>query len=258
MCVRAPLNAHSLTDKMIINVEANIAAGKSTFLTLCKDELTKRGYNVVIVNEQVDDWTSTTDSKGVSIFDHYYQDKVKYSYVFQTYVLMSRISTLMKYKRENPNAILLCERSFMTDYEIFAKTLFESGDMNDIEWNVYNKWHTYVRTVFQEDSSGTVYLRASPDVCIERVKVRSRQSEDLILFEYLVNLHKKHEEWLMRLNEKSGMANDKIIVLNANANIIQNRDALKDHVDKVESFILRLADASSLDASSLRKVPAVV
>lgn len=243
---------------MIINVEANIAAGKSTFLTLCKQELTKRGYNVVIVNEQVDDWTSTTDSKGVSIFDHYYQDKAKYSYVFQTYVLMSRVSTLMKYKQENPNAILLCERSFMTDYEIFAKTLFESGDMNDIEWNVYNKWHTYVRSLFQEESSGTIYLRAAPEVCIERVKVRSRQSEDLIMYEYLLNLHKKHEEWLMRLDEKTASANNKVIVLNANMNIITDKNALSSHIDKVESFILRLADAASLDASRLRKVSTVV
>jgi len=240
---------------IIINVEANIAAGKSTFLNLCKEELTKRGYDVVIVNEQVDDWTSTTDSNGVSIFDHYYQNKTKYSYVFQTYVLMSRVSTLMRYKHENPKAILLCERSFMTDYEIFAKSLFESGDMNDIEWNVYNKWHSYVRSIFQEESSGTVYLRASPDVCIERVKVRSRQSEDLILYDYLVNLHKKHEEWLMRLDEKT---NNKVIVLNANKNIIQDEDALKGHVDDVETFILRLAEAASLDASSFRKVPAVI
>ena len=238
-------------NKMIINVEANIAAGKSTFLTLCKNELTKRGYNVVIVNEQVDDWTSTTDSQGVSIFDHYYKDKAKYSYVFQTYVLMSRVSTLLKVKSENPNTILLCERSFMTDYEIFSKTLYESGDLNDIEWNVYNKWHTYVRTIFKEDSAGTVYLRASPDICIQRVKVRSRQSEDLILYEYLANLHKKHEEWLMRLDKN-------ILVLNANANILIDKDALNDHVDKVESMILRLAEASSLDASSFRKVAAVV
>jgi deoxyadenosine/deoxycytidine kinase len=243
---------------MIINIEANIAAGKSTFLTLCKNELTKRGYNVVIVNEQVDDWTSTTDSQGVSIFDHYYRNKSKYSYVFQTYVLMSRISTLMRMKQEHQNAVLLCERSFMTDYEVFAKSLYESGDLNDIEWNVYNKWHTYVRSIFKEESSGTVYLRASPDVCIQRVKVRSRQSEDLILYEYIANLHKKHEEWLMRLDEKTGSADKKVLVLNANANILVDPNALMDHVDKVESLILKLADTSSLDASSLRKVPAIV
>jgi deoxyadenosine/deoxycytidine kinase len=206
----------------------------------------------------VDDWTSTTDSQGVSIFDHYYKNKAKYSYVFQTFVLMSRISTLMKAKQDHPNTILLCERSFMTDYEIFAKALFESGDMNDIEWNVYNKWHTHVRTIFEEDSSGTVYLRASPDVCIKRVQIRSRQSEDLIMYDYLVSLHKKHEEWLMRLDEKTGSAKKSVLVLNANTNILLDNNALTDHVDKVESLILSIADASSLDASRFRKVPAVV
>ena len=231
---------------MIINVEANIAAGKSTFLSLCKEGLTKRGYNIVVVTEQVDDWTSTTDSNGISIFDHYYKDKAKFSYVFQSYVLLSRVSTLMAAKKNHPNAIILCERSFMTDYEIFAKSLYESGDMNEIEWNVYNKWHASVRSIFQEESSGTIYLRASPDVCMERVKSRSRQSEDLILRGYLENLHKKHEQWLMR--QETGQ----ILVLNANVNILHDVDALGDHIDKVESYI------NSLGTFSLGKVPAVV
>ena len=231
---------------MLINVEANIAAGKTTFLSLCKDELTKRGHDVVVVTEQVDDWTTTTDSTGVSIFDYYYKDKAKFSYVFQTYVLMSRVSTLMKAKKDNPNSIIICERSFMTDYEIFAKSLFESGDMSEIEWNVYNKWHSYVRSIFQEESSGTIYLRASPDVCIERINIRSRQSEDLILRDYLENLHKKHEEWLMERQD------DGILVLDANVNLLQDTTALYDQVDKVEAFI------ASLDASRLCKVPAVV
>lgn len=231
---------------MIINVEANIAAGKSTFLSLCKEGLTKRGYEVEIVTEQVDDWTSTTDSSGVSIFDHYYKDKAKFSYVFQTYVLLSRVSTLMAAKKNYPNAIILCERSFMTDYEIFAKSLYESGDMSEIEWNVYNKWHAQVRSIFLEESSGTIYLRASPDVCMERVKSRSRQSEDLILRGYLENLHKKHEQWLMR--QETG----KVLVLNANVNILHEEDALGDHIDKVESYI------KSLGTFSLGKVPAVV
>lgn len=227
---------------MIINVEANIAAGKSTFLSLCKEVLTKRGYEVETLPEQVDDWTSMTDSTGISIFDHYYKDKPKYSYVFQTYVLLSRVSMLTKVRKNHPDAIILCERSLMTDYEIFAKSLYESGDMSEIEWNVYNKWHAQVRSIFLEESSGTIYLRASPDVCMERVKSRSRQSEDLILRGYLVNLHNKHEQWLMR--QETGH----ILVLNANV----ERDALGDHIDKVESYI------KSLSASRLSKVPAVV
>lgn len=241
---RIPLN----DSKMIINIEANIAAGKSTFMNLCKTELENRGWNVMVVQEQVDDWTSVTDSSGKSIFDCYYQDTPKYAYVFQTYVLMSRIATLSKMRKEYPDTVLLCERSYMTDYEIFAKTLYESGDMNEMEWNVYNKWHNHVSSMFTDDSSGTIYLRASPSTCIARVQTRNRQSEDNIKLDYLVSLHQKHEEWLM------GARNSNILVLNANNNIVLDKTLLNEHVDHVEAFL----GQRSLDASRFRKVPAVV
>lgn len=232
---------------MIINIEANIAAGKSTFMNMCKSELERRGWKVMVVQEQVDDWTSVTDSSGKSIFDCYYHDKPKYAYVFQTYVLMSRITTLLKMQKDHPNTVLLCERSYMTDYEIFAKSLYESGDMNEMEWNVYNKWHHLVGTMFaSEDSSGTIYLRASPETCIARVQSRNRQSEDAIKMAYLVSLHQKHEEWLMGKSD--------ILVLNANHNIVADKNVLNAHVDRVEAYLRQ----KSLDTSGLRKVPAVV
>ena len=43
---------------------------------------------------------------------------------------------------------------------------------------------------------GFIYLRATPDICMDRMKRRSRQEEVGIEMEYLQGLHQKHEDWL--------------------------------------------------------------
>ena len=43
---------------------------------------------------------------------------------------------------------------------------------------------------------GFIYLRATPDICMGRMKRRSRQEELGVDVEYLQGLHQKHEDWL--------------------------------------------------------------
>ena len=42
-----------------------------------------------------------------------------------------------------------------------------------------------------------VYLRASPDTCLERLQKRSRKEEASVPIEYLEDLHLLHEDWLI-------------------------------------------------------------
>jgi deoxyadenosine/deoxycytidine kinase len=41
-----------------------------------------------------------------------------------------------------------------------------------------------------------VYLRAKPEICLERIKSRNRPEEQSITLDYLNQLHERHEEWL--------------------------------------------------------------
>lgn len=43
---------------------------------------------------------------------------------------------------------------------------------------------------------GFIYLRATPDICMGRMKRRSRVEEVGVQMEYLQGLHQKHEDWL--------------------------------------------------------------
>jgi deoxyadenosine/deoxycytidine kinase len=216
---------------MLFTVEANIGAGKSTFLRLCNSLRLK--YPHVVIFEKVGDWTSMTDSSGKSIFDVFYEDKKRYSYVFQTYVLMSRASHLKETIQNNPGKIIICERSLLTDFEVFAKTLYESGDVSELEWNVYVKWHKIVRDLFDVPIVGQIYIRTSPENCLERIQTRSRQSENLIDKDYLQKLHKKHEEWLMDPEKNKTPT----LIIDGNQNLLNNAETIQKELKMTEFFV---------------------
>jgi deoxyadenosine/deoxycytidine kinase len=41
-----------------------------------------------------------------------------------------------------------------------------------------------------------IYLRTSPEVCLERMRRRARSEEAAVGLDYLQKIHKLHEEWL--------------------------------------------------------------
>jgi deoxyadenosine/deoxycytidine kinase len=180
---------------MIITVDGQIGSGKSTILEYLSQNLDASKY--VIVQEDVSDWTALKDSNNRSIFELFYSDMKKYSYVFQSFVLFSRMQLLLDAKQKYPQKTIICERSFMTDLEIFAKSLYEQNNFSDIEWAVYVKWHKLAQSIIDVKLDGIIYIRSSPEVCIRRIQQRARESEDAIDASYIHLIHKKHEEWLM-------------------------------------------------------------
>ena len=44
----------------------------------------------------------------------------------------------------------------------------------------------------------SVYLRSTPELCDQRIRERSRKEESGIPMDYLRDLHKTHEDWLIR------------------------------------------------------------
>ncbi|NXL36986.1 DGUOK protein, partial [Glaucidium brasilianum] len=82
---------------------------------------------------------------------------------------------------------------------VFAKNLFEVGHLAPLEWGIYQDWHSFVLQHLRPRSTlhGFLYLRATPERCLERLRRRARSEEGGIQLRYLRQLHAQHERWLV-------------------------------------------------------------
>ena len=90
--------------------------------------------------------------------------------------------------------------------------LFISKILQPVEYEILNDWfHTLVANdschldlisrlnamaCLCHHSSLSVYLRAKPETCLERIRTRNRPEEQSITLDYLKQLDDRHEQWL--------------------------------------------------------------
>jgi deoxyadenosine/deoxycytidine kinase len=133
--------------------------------------------------------------KGKNILELFYSDIERWAYTFQHVTLMTRINnTTEVLKRvEGTNAVVVMERSILTDRHVFAEMLKKQGKLNPLEWDLYVRWYDLLTGFVPVD--GIIHVNTDVDTCIERIAARARPGE-VTPVEYLNDLHNAHEEWL--------------------------------------------------------------
>lgn len=204
---------------ILISIEGDIGAGKSTLI----DKLKTDHPDWHFIDEPVGTWTSLKTTDGENLLELFYKDKTRYSYTFQNCALLSRALNIKKciddwkLKCElNPEEALsnvfVTERCLETDYYVFAQMLYDDGFMNLLEWDLYKMWYTYVKAQ-SYPLTGIVYVSTPPEICLERIHIRSRKGEDLIPIQYLEKLDAYQKRWLknetnIRIIEYKNYGND--------------------------------------------------
>ncbi|XP_058406898.1 deoxyguanosine kinase, mitochondrial isoform X2 [Diceros bicornis minor] len=199
-----------------LSIEGNIAVGKSTFVKL----LTKTYPEWHVATEPVATWQNiqavgtqkacTPPNLG-NLLDMMYQEPARWSYTFQTFSFMSRLKIQLEPLPEKllqaRKAVQIFERSVYSDRYIFAKNLFENGSLSDIEWHIYQDWHSFLLQEFASRLRlhGFIYLQATPQVCLKRLRWRAREEEKGVELAYLEQLHDQHEAWLVHKTTRLGL-----------------------------------------------------
>jgi len=173
---------------MIISIEGNIGSGKSTFIKHMKESYP----NFVYIQEPVDVWNTITDNDNNTILSLFYNDQEKYAFSFQMMTYITRLSAIRKAIKDNPDKIIIMERSLNTDKNVFAKMLYDNGKISDIDFEIYNRWFDE----FSIPVTKYIYLYTSPDISQQRINKRNRTGEELISLDYLKVCHQSHERWL--------------------------------------------------------------
>lgn len=191
---------------MLIYIEGNIGSGKSTFVRLLQNYLSKFATKPILVQEPVDEWMKTRDSDGSNILEKFYSDLPRWSFTFQMNSFISRAHKIQKERQPSNNwdPFMLVERSIYTDRHCFAVNCYESGQMTKMEYDIYCKWNDWLSKEFNLRPDGYIYLKCDPTINTTRISKRSRDGEAGIPQEYLESLHQRHEYW-MKTESKDGV-----------------------------------------------------
>ena len=213
---------------IILSIEGNIGTGKSTLLERLQLEYANDS-SIGFLQEPIDVWNTIKDSSGKTILEKYYADQKKYAFSFQMMAYISRLSILRQSLKSNYRVIII-ERSIHTDAAVFAKMLFDNKKIEEIEYNIYMKWfHEFIGDL---PPIKFVYVRAEPQISLERVIKRGRLGEEIPL-DYLINCHNYHEDWLMNKNRENPL-----LVLDANHDIYTDSEKLREWIDKITNFMI--------------------
>lgn len=178
----------------IFSIEGNIGSGKSTAIKHLETTLHYiNGKKIIYIQEPVNIWNTIKDEEGKNIIERYYDNPKKFAFQFQMMAYITRITKTRNVIRDNPNSIIITERSIYSDRAVFAKMLYDDKTMDKISYNIYNKWFDELASDIK--INGCIYIKTNPLTSLNRIKKRNRLGE-VINLEYLEKCHKAHNVWL--------------------------------------------------------------
>ena len=154
---------------MIVFIEGNIGAGKSTVL----EEIRSRGFTVIA--EPVDTW---------KFFRRRYRNPERWAFTFQIEAIISMANLI----KSAPETIVFIERSVQSAL-MFSEVAYDAGLISKDELDLLEKTASMVQDTSLP--SMTVCINVPPSECYKRLTRRQRPGED-VSETYLKLLDKKH------------------------------------------------------------------
>jgi deoxyadenosine/deoxycytidine kinase len=216
----------------MVSIDGNIGSGKSTLMGELELYFSDN-KKIVFLKEPTEDWKCITDENGITILEKFYENPTKYGFSFQIMAYISRLNIMKEERKKNPKAIFITERSLFTDKLVFAKMLFDSGNIELINYRIYLQWFN----TFADDFpvSKVIYVNTEPEICHQRILKRSRTGESNIPLEYLQNCHKYHTD-MLDVSLTDCVCKEQL-VLNGNIDIYENKEQLSEWIEKINTFI---------------------
>ena len=174
---------------MHIAITGNIGAGKTTLA-----EMLAVQYGWEVLYEAVE---------GNPYLADFYGDMPRWSFNLQIYFLNSRFAQIKKIsgiRQDNltkPDQVrtVVQDRTIYEDAAIFARNLYETGDMAGRDYETYRQLFENMMSLVRPPDL-MIYLRANLPKLREQIQKRGRSFEQSISDQYLSNLNRLYEEFV--------------------------------------------------------------
>ena len=211
----------------IIAIEGNIGVGKSTFTRILKERIPSSE----LVSEPVDMWMNIKNNDNKNILQMFYDDIPRWAYTFQNIAYLTRMIKIEDAIRNTNCNYMFLDRSLGTDKHVFEAMLHDNGQLVEIEHVAYNMWADfYTKYVRSDVGKQIIYLRAQPETCATRIKIRGREEEKNISLSYLERLHKYHDDWLLN--------NPNCLVIDCDRDFENDINYQNDIIEKINKLLL--------------------
>lgn len=175
------MNAPMLPSKFFVAVAGNIGVGKSTLTGILAESFAwKPFYEAVDENPYLAD---------------FYADMQRWSFHSQVFFLSRRLQHHRQLV-DHPGSVVQ-DRSVYEDAEIFARNLHDQGKMSARDYQAYHDLYEGIRA-FLPAPDLLVYLKASVDTLLARIRLRGRDFERDISPNYLHSLNVLYDHWIER------------------------------------------------------------
>jgi deoxyadenosine/deoxycytidine kinase len=158
---------------MEVTVEGSIGCGKSTLLSA----LRRARYEVVL--EPVASWDA--------VFKSFYAEPKKYAALMQGLALCSFLRTGPSLAR----GIKLYERSAPACLHVFGELLGEDGSMDAVQMDAFRRMFESMKPHLVMPRV-CIYVHLDPETCLERMRWRGRDAEEIVSEDYLRRLHARY------------------------------------------------------------------
>ena len=208
-----------MNNKPFIGIAGNIGVGKTTFTKLLSEKM-----NLIPYYESVDDNPYLSD---------FYGDMERWSFNLQIYFLQHRFRHHIELM--NSEVGVIQDRTIYEDVSIFAYNLYQMKTMSKRDWETYKTLFDNM-TQFLKKPDLIIYLKASTDTLINRIKNRNRGYEKDISKDYLHRLNIYYKKWFSQTGDFN------VLEINTNNfNIFNDTDKFDKMCDDIKNKLNKLS-----------------